>query len=838
MVSSDSRLQIASGLFDFLTANDAFLASLVEAATETLGLVNQARLQVEPNLALLRELKATWITIATSKHFLIPGKHRSDLKRLCLLVLVDVATLTASPSAENLDTISVLLREIIEKAEKLLHGDPSKLVKAALASTTTFLAAIDQPVAVSKYSHGKNIPNPINLWAECRRLSQNTNPDLYLHSCNFLHFCSQLARLQRRPTAIDVEFVAARLNAIASLKAEIRLVEHYFRQQRLRSLTLYAKRAAAPFALLALCFVPFGLFDFASSSENSLDRERFSDGESVLTPDQRLYTDQLPAPCHVNRTIKLNATRAYASKPPQLSQAITLIRQYLSFCPDDAEAQIYLNNYTALLDKRSLGSQRPIVKLAVVVPLLRRNGIRDSYEILRGIGLAQDKLNRKPEDSIRAQPLILIQIHNDALMPVTTRSDTEEAKGRIARQTALSIVAYADRARRDPPVVGVIGHFSSGSTEAASRDYNNYGMPVISPTSTNLRESLANPRYLLAPPPALHHFLSLLPADFADNLLSNYGLLRRRLETSILASWSVRPGRLDLDPNIFRVSPTDEDSQNRFLEYLSRYNANSENQIRKLVVISELRETSKYSHNYLLSLERLARKEAGANYEISHRSCQYYPSSSTIYDPEGCRSEILRNPEEAKALIVVTSSNTVGDAIDFVKGVLRDHPIRSNLLVIGADSLMSKYLTDTDSDTSLFSGTVITSAAREVEAFFPLGFKPLPPMQQKRIRLTWRTQMSYDSVVVFASFLSNALRSGVRDGDVNGLKKYLLANIPRPAVPGSDVVDSPDGFHPGTHDRDISAKSSLNLLLCASRSASGSLYFRDLDSSKVTFCRP
>jgi len=91
------------------------------------------------------------------------------------------------------------------------------------------------------------------------------------------------------------------------------------------------------------------------------------------------------------------------------------MQAYLKLCPEDAEAQVYLNNYRALASLQNNSVNRPLVKLAVVIPLLRDNGINDSFEVLRGISLAQYKSNLDQTDSNRPNPVILVKIVNEGL---------------------------------------------------------------------------------------------------------------------------------------------------------------------------------------------------------------------------------------------------------------------------------------------------------------------------------------------------------------------------------------------------------------------------------------
>ena len=119
-------------LFDSATRDNAFLVQIIDISSETLAIVNKVKLKSVPDFAISKDLKDSWSAIATSRRFLIPGRQRSELKRLCSLVCREVVKLNSCPSQEQLETISRLLGIIIEKTEQLQHGDPTYLVKPAI----------------------------------------------------------------------------------------------------------------------------------------------------------------------------------------------------------------------------------------------------------------------------------------------------------------------------------------------------------------------------------------------------------------------------------------------------------------------------------------------------------------------------------------------------------------------------------------------------------------------------------------------------------------------------------------------------------------------------------
>lgn len=830
------RLKIGASIVDFITGKDTFLAHIIETATETLGAINQASLRPELDLATLRDLKASWISVATSKQFLVPGRKRAGLKRLCLLVSIDVANLSSNPGTESLETTSVLLRDIIEKAESLLHGDPTNLIDSAIKSTVSFLDEIEQISPERPYTQGKDRRNPINLWAECRRLSLNTNQTLYRYSDNALWLCNQILLMGQEEKRRNTSRLAEKQEDIRKLREELEFIKKYYRQQRDHKIKIYSKLGLVPILVLSFFMLPFGLIDFTASSSLHLNESKSSDGDKLLIPNEYRYAKQMDPLCSENRSLKQQAAVSFLKD--DLMMAISLLQKYLDVCPEDAEAQIYLNNYSAHIKNQKSGSHRPLVKLAAVAPLLRPNGIVDSFQMLRGIALAQNKINNDKVYYTQAYPLILVKIFNDGPHPETTNSETEKVKGDLARMAARQAVSLSDSSKLGPSVVGVIGHFSSGSTEAASKIYNLHSMPVLSPTSTNLRVDVRSNRYRFNGVSLMHSILGFTPSGFAETFQSNYGNFRSLLDQYLFSRWPIEEGHIDLDPNIYRMPPSDADAQNLIFSYLGDFNSVRANQIRKIIVISEGDETSKYSRNFLISLKRLA-KTNGNNYTIINEPCQFFPGAAIVKEPEKCRAEVMSNPEESKALIVIPSSNNVQRALGFIISVINDYPNRNSLAVFGADSLLSAFVQSKDDFVdAAFAGTIITAASTEGEAKFPLGMKQEKSANLRPLPLTWRSHMSYDSVIVFNDVLKRAFQAKYTEQNIRGLRRYLVNNIAGGVRSQFSNREGLVEFMRDTHDRDIRNNSSMNILLCATRDEYGKIYFRDLEATRNRFCEP
>ena len=156
---------------------------------------------------------------------------------------------------------------------------------------------------------------------------------------------------------------------------------------------------------------------------------------------------------------------------------------------NNPEALIYLNN------ARANRQQVPPITLAVVVPVPRKDDLNISdvaNEILRGIAPSQDKFNNK-EGGFYGRFLEIV-LADDG-------NDPDRAK-QIATQLA-----------KDGKVLGVIGHNATAATQEAIGIYQEYGLPVISPTSSGDSLSLSNNVF----------FRTTLPNKVMAQKLADYG---------------------------------------------------------------------------------------------------------------------------------------------------------------------------------------------------------------------------------------------------------------------------------------------------------------------------
>ncbi len=165
-------------------------------------------------------------------------------------------------------------------------------------------------------------------------------------------------------------------------------------------------------------------------------------GEVLLSAGERSLVPN-PSP------LKAQGITAYGQG--DYAAAVTTLTAALQDNRNDPEALIYLNNARI--------GDRPAATIAVVTPM--GASLEAGLEILRGIAQAQDEIN------LAATLPLRVLIADD-------RDNSEQA-----RQVATALA-------RDPNVLAVVGHFSSGVTLAVEPIYTQANLPLISPTSTAL----------------------------------------------------------------------------------------------------------------------------------------------------------------------------------------------------------------------------------------------------------------------------------------------------------------------------------------------------------------
>ncbi|MCY7384814.1 MAG: ABC transporter substrate-binding protein [Microcoleus sp. CAN_BIN18] len=198
-------------------------------------------------------------------------------------------------------------------------------------------------------------------------------------------------------------------------------------------------------------------------------QQRLSGGKKLLIPEQATTTKQ-------------SAIQAIASG--NYNAAISDLQASLKTNRNDPEALIYLNN-------ARIGNQKSYT-IAVAVPI--GADINGALEILRGVAQSQNEINES--GGINGTPLKVL-IANDDNNP------------EIASQIASALATNSE-------ILGVIGHFSSDATLAASKIYQQNQLVAISPISTSVQLSGIG-----------SNIFRTVPSDrFAANALSRYMLTK------------------------------------------------------------------------------------------------------------------------------------------------------------------------------------------------------------------------------------------------------------------------------------------------------------------------
>jgi branched-chain amino acid transport system substrate-binding protein len=181
-----------------------------------------------------------------------------------------------------------------------------------------------------------------------------------------------------------------------------------------------------------------------------------------------------------SNTKKQEAVGAIASG--NYNAAIANLETSLQANRNDPEALIYLNN-------ARIGNQKSY-SIATAVPI--GSDVNAALEILRGVAQAQNELNQS--GGINSIPLKVLIANDD---------NNPEIASKIAGDLA-----------KNSEILGVIGHFGSDVTLAASKVYQQNQLVAISPTSTSVQLSGVG-----------SHIFRTVPSDrFTANALSRYML--------------------------------------------------------------------------------------------------------------------------------------------------------------------------------------------------------------------------------------------------------------------------------------------------------------------------
>jgi hypothetical protein len=672
-----------------------YLRLSLKTINQTKDLLSKAESNAAESMEELNRLHSVWERLSSSLWLWWPSKKVSDIKHD--FQYITYRTITFKDFISSADVLAFLLEDAENKvAWQLLR---SRFLRD-LRHASREIPSKNRPFTSS---------NVAELWHRNEMLS------IYLKS-EMSTPCFMLCQLAKNSNLSGQD---AKL-----YKALIDDVRRYLRLQRRMSSTV--KRVFGGLGLILLiAFSSLGLLptqsiqDEGSDGEKSLvllrDREN-DDLERAGIDNLCLnYKTQEEKQVAVNAFKKYKLSKGSSAALIQLEKARSAIVGYLHKCPADSEAHIYHNNYLALIHLERMNASGKEVNqatIATVVPLSRSMGLSDSFDALRGVYLGQERNNREVFGKSTTDPIILIKIFDDRKLVDNIKADSNEIVKSLAVKTAKSIAL----AKENVGVVGIVGHFSSPATEAASHIYSIYNLPVITPSSTNIRMSLQSCRYswLGMRSTRLINFLLLPTTDeYTNKFVTHAEPLRlsalRRIETWV--NKSTHPGELlgcdigdknskmlDLAPNIFRMAPDDRKSQQKILEYIDRINSmESKSPTQKISMLYSA------SHGYSSLFQSAWVRQPS----LSKRNIKIlYCSINNNVRNSNCERQIT-DFSGKQVLIVVPSSEQKKSFESAVKDIINKHTDKRKLLIIGSDSMLTWNFKD-----PIYNGFVIAAAAR------------------------------------------------------------------------------------------------------------------------------
>ncbi|MGK7877885.1 MAG: ABC transporter substrate-binding protein [Xenococcaceae cyanobacterium] len=168
---------------------------------------------------------------------------------------------------------------------------------------------------------------------------------------------------------------------------------------------------------------------------------------------------------------KKEGVKAFAKG--KYKEAVTWLEQARQKQPNDPETLIYLNN------ARLAATKAQVYTIAVAAPIGDPSDGGDSgKEILRGVAQVQSEINQGKKIKGFSLRVLIADDYNDP---------------NRANQVAQKLV-------KQPGVLAVVGHYSSGNTLAALPIYNMNNLVLISPTSTSQKLAQENPVFFRTVP--------------------------------------------------------------------------------------------------------------------------------------------------------------------------------------------------------------------------------------------------------------------------------------------------------------------------------------------------
>lgn len=463
------------------------------------------------------------------------------------------------------------------------------------------------------------------------------------------------------------------------------------------------------FLLVILLFIGYKFIPddgFKITDKQTYPHIKISFGEEILIQKKPWLSgdDKWKNICWENWNLKEQGT----------SEDNDALRDFVTQCSQDAEAGIYFNN------QKAKDSDKSTVKIAVSVPISRTNGVFDAVELLKGVELAQRKINRNGGINIgRKKALLEVGIIDegwnsqvdDVIEDWENRNETEKEK--VKSQLVASQLVDSD-------VVGVVGHFSSDALEAAAPIYQKHQLVAISPTSTARRKSN-----------------------------------KRNKVLAYIPRWQQAEKSLALNNYIFRTAPNDIIAINKLItDYVKPQKIN------KVIVVYDA--SSKFSRLYKQEFHRQFEDQKNQDIEVmnlvsNQDNCAFEFDKNDEIDINqvtDCVSKITTAKPDA-LLIVFSTANALqlkstqlisgGDQkVNFFK--LIEEKINPIPQFLGADSVYKEgFLSQTE------VGMIVSVPMARERRYFSSEVT----QENESIIVNWRTSMAYDATKAIAKSIEN-----------------------------------------------------------------------------------
>jgi ABC-type branched-subunit amino acid transport system substrate-binding protein len=478
--------------------------------------------------------------------------------------------------------------------------------------------------------------------------------------------------------------------------------------------------------VVVLIFASYKIFNSQEIPVAPISDDKFSWGEDILVPQDPWAKDKKNCTGLWEKKQEgvqkyTNATDSNITEDERnryLQESVDAFRSFVDACNLDGEARIYYNNAKALQSGENL------IRFAVSVPISRDNNSPfDSQQLLSGVAIAQEEINRVGIPSNNGKTLLQIGIGDDGFQKL-------EDERVNARKVARYIV------QKETDILGVIGHNTSDSTEATSNIYKKYSVVSISPTSTAKRQ--------------------------ARKVFTNPLLLLR----NIFINTEFRP--LNLSEYVFRTPPNDEAAVDKMTSYIITHNlrSNIDENIESIGRIGIIYDgTNRYSYLYKKAFEEALSKNVidtdVINKGVSNDDpCRYFPGSGESTDKtKDCIKKFENNQVDAVLLIPSTVTTPTLEKILVLLNNMNNRPI-----LLSGDAM---YQSPSANENTL--GMVIPVASGP-DQFNNFG--------SKKDQLNWRGAMAYDAVQALAeSYMLSVKQFGGSLKNIrNNMKKSLSSD--------------------------------------------------------------